>query len=345
MTWAALLLADPSPCLRWLTLTRLLSRPPDDPEVDELRRLRHTDRVYTHLSEHQADDGSWSAEDLFGTPHNRLLTTSQALLRLGFLGFEKSDPVVSKAAEFIFRHQQTDGSWPLPARFEESEARTTYDMIPLQTAFPLRGLAACGYAADTRAERAYDWLLAQRLDDGVWPTGRSSGSIGYVAGYRRLPHSRWGCRSNTTGALCCLALHPELQHGEAARRALDLLLGRTAQQESILGFETARTIGAEPFRGFFTYFARFDPGLLLWLCARVGATLNDERVVELVEFIRSQQGQYGLWEYRDHPQASRWVTYDLLCSLARIDGTGDWVSLEPPTPFKPEPYGKQPKRH
>ena len=30
MTWAPLLLADPSPCLRWLVLTQLLARPEDD---------------------------------------------------------------------------------------------------------------------------------------------------------------------------------------------------------------------------------------------------------------------------------------------------------------------------
>jgi hypothetical protein len=44
-------------------------------------------------------------------------------------------------------------------------------MMPLQTALPLRELAACGYAADPRSELAYDWLLAQRLEDGAWPTG------------------------------------------------------------------------------------------------------------------------------------------------------------------------------
>ena len=36
MTWAALLLADPSPCLRRLVLVELLGRAPDDPEVQEL---------------------------------------------------------------------------------------------------------------------------------------------------------------------------------------------------------------------------------------------------------------------------------------------------------------------
>jgi len=345
MTWAALLLADPSPCLRWLVLTQLLARPLDDPEAGELAQLRISDRLFVELAERQAADGSWESGALPGSSHNCLLTTSQAMLRLGFLGFDKGHPVVQNGADYIFRQQASDGSWQLPERFDEGGGKEGYDLIPLQTAFPLRGLAACGFATDPRAESAYEWLIAQRLDDSAWPTGISGGSLGYVAGYRRMPHSRWGCRSNTTGVLCCLALHPQRRHGEVVQRALDLLLGRGTQEASNLGFDVARTIGAEPFRGFFTYFARFDLGLLLRLCAQIGASLEDERVAQLVDFIRGQQNSYGLWEFRERPQASRWVTFDVLHALSRIDQAEGWVSLEPPTSYKPEVYGKQMKRH
>ena len=69
-------------------------------------------------------------------------------------------------------------------------------MIPLQTALPLRGLAAVGAAEEPFCERAYEWLLAQRLEDGAWPSGLASGVHGYVAGYRRLTgpaplYGRW----------------------------------------------------------------------------------------------------------------------------------------------------------
>jgi hypothetical protein len=212
-----------------------------------------------------------------------------------------------------------------------------YSMIPLQTAIPLRALAACGYAADPRAERAYEWLLDQRLEDGAWPTGIASGVYGYVAGYRRLAHSRWGCRSNTTASLICLALHPERRQGAAARRALDLLLGRETREAQNVGFEVARLVGAEPTRGFTTFFARFDLALLLDLCWRVGATLQDARVADLATFVRGLQGEYGLWTYAAKPQASRWVTFDLLRSLSRLDQDGTWVSGEPRTPFQPYP--------
>jgi len=215
-------------------------------------------------------------------------------------------------------------------------------MVPLQTALPLRALATCGYAEDPRAERAYAWLLAQRLPDGAWPTGIAGGAgeagvYGGVAGYRRLAHSRWGCRSNTTGALICLALHPTRRHGPEARRALDLLLGRETREEAAVGYEVARVLGAEPSRGFLTYYARFDLGLMLCLCARVGAATDDARVADLVAFVRGLQGPHGLWEYARRPQVSRWVTFDLLRSLSRIDAAGEWVGLEPRTPFQPYP--------
>jgi hypothetical protein len=116
-----------------------------------------------------------------------------------------------------------------------------------------------------------------------------------------------------------------------------MLLGRETREKHTLGFEVARTIGVEPARGFLTYYAKFDAAQILDLCWRVGATLDDDRIAELVKFVKRQQGPYGLWEYVPHPQASRWVTFDLLRSLSKIDESLDWLSLEPRTPFRPYP--------
>lgn len=345
--WAALLLADPSPCLRLLVLRELLNRSDDDAEVRELAGLREGDPLVADLVALQEPDGTWQKLGL-GSHVGGLRATALALARLGYLGFGPDDPAVRQGADYLFSRQQADGSWPLAeARSatdgdppsEEEGGDEGYSMIPLQTALPLQGLAACGYATDPRAERAYEWLLAQRLPDGAWPTGIASDTYGRVAGYRRLAHSRWGCRSNTTGALICLAHHPAHRTGPEARRALDLLLGRETRETHTLGFEVARLIGVEPARGFLTYYARFDLALVLDLCWRVGAGAGDQRVAELVNFVRELEGPYGLWEYAPRPQASRWVTFDLLRSLSRLDESGDWLSFEPRTPFRPYPRG------
>ena len=57
----------------------------------------------------------------------------------------------------------------------------------------------CGYATDPRAERAYAWLLARNAwtmvrgppGSRAGPDSAGVGTYGHVAGYRRLPHSRW----------------------------------------------------------------------------------------------------------------------------------------------------------
>ena len=350
MTWAPLLLADPSPCLRWLVLRQLLHLPDDHPEVIELAALRLSDPRLTSILSLQESDGSWTGGGLAEgrTGGSPILSTAFALARLSFLGFDRSHPAILRAAEYLFSQQLPDGSWPLgraEADLEQDERpkREGYSMIPLQTAFPLRGLAGCGFATDPRAERGYDWLLPQRLPDGAWPTGMASGVYGYVAGYRRLPHSRWGCRSNTTGALVCLSLHPERRRSSEAQRALDILLGRETREKHVIGFEVARLLGAERARGFITFFARFDLALILSLCCSMGVSSSDVRLADLIRFVMGLQGEYGLWEYPAQPQVSRWLTFDLMRSIAGVSENVDWINLEPRTPF--QPYPKRGRRY
>lgn len=343
MTWIPMLLADPSACLRRLVLCDLLLRAPDDHEVLELTALCREDSRVTELTQLQQPNGSWNRRSLNWLPEgNAIIATATALARMGYFGFDAKFSPVRKAAEFLFSTQNADGSWAIGAVSEKQETTEGYAMVPLQTALPLRGLAACGYATDPRCEQAYEWLLAHRLEDGAWPTGIAAGNWGRVAGYRKLPHSRWGCRSNTTGALICLAHHPKRRHSHEARRALDLLLARESRETHTLGFEVARMTGAEPVRGFFTHFARFDLALLLDLCWRIGADTTDARVASLVAFLKKLQGNFGLWEYTVRPQVSRWITFDLLRSLSRLETKTDWISLEPQTPF--QTYPDQQKR-
>jgi hypothetical protein len=342
-TWVALLLADPSPSLRLLALREMLGRAEDDAEARELVELRRTEALIADLLALQERDGSWGAGRA-SRRGGRLRATALALLRLGYLDLGADDVAVARGVEFLFSMQQRDGAWPLNEAWSGTldglplDGREGYSMVPLQTALPLQAVALCGYATDPRAERAYDWLLEQRLPDGAWPTGIASGNYGGVGGYRRLAHSRWGCRSNTTGALICLAHHPRRRTSAEARRALDLLLGRETRETHTLGFEVARLLGLEPPRGFLTYYARFDLALVLDLCWRVGASIEDERVARIAAFVEGLRGAFGLWEYASRPQASRWLTFDLLRSLSRLsvarDASYEWGSLEPRTPFQ-----------
>ena len=314
---AILLLGDPSPILRRRTLLELLDVPADDPEVAELTAGVESDAGVVSL----LADGTRELREM-----------SFDLCRLAYAGLAHDQPRVAELAEALFAHQQDDGAFPLSAF---AGKRSRYEMIPLQTALPLRGLAAVGYAEDPRAERAYDWLLDQRLADGSWPTAHAAGHAGYVAGYRRLPGSP-GCRANTTAALACLALHPARAQADAARTALDLLLQRETRDEWALGSEVARLVGLEPPAGFITFYARFDLAFLLELATRLGAAADDRRLAELVAFLESLRTPYGLWQHPTYPELSRWLTFDLLLSLRRLR-EGDWVGAAFPTSFRAYP--------
>jgi hypothetical protein len=312
----ALLLSDPSPALRLRVLTELLDAVADDPEVADLSGRRRR---------------APAVRGLLATATRDLRELSWTLCRLAYLGLDRDEPAVATIAERVFERQKADGSFPLPA-FSRAKDESRYSMIPLQVAVPLRGLAAVGYATDPRAERAYDWLLDQRLDDGAWPLGIAAGQPGYIAGYRRLPGSR-GCRVNTEAAIACLALHPDRRRSEAATRALDLLLQRETRDEWALGTEVMRLTGTDPVPGFITSYARFDLAFFLELASRSGASEEDPRVHDLVAFLYARRGSAGLWEHPERPDLSRWLTFDLLASLRRLQA-GEWTGAAPRLPFR-----------
>jgi hypothetical protein len=312
----ALLLCDTSPALRFRVLTELLDVPRDDPEAADLgARRRRLPEVVDQLAIDATD----------------VRQLSWALCRLAYLGFDRSEPGVPGIAERVFARQAADGSFPI-ADFYIGLGESRYSIMPLSAAIPLRGLAAVGYATDPRAERAYDWLLDQQLDDGAWPVGIASGQPGYIAGYRRLPGST-GCRVTTEAAIASLVLHPERRRSGPTRVALDLLLQRETRDEWALGTEVARLVGVGTVPGFITSYARFDLAFVLELAARAGASADDPRVRELVSFLEGLRGAAGLWEHPERPDLSRWFTFDVLRTMRRLEA-GDWLGGAPRVPFR-----------
>ncbi|MFP4383547.1 MAG: prenyltransferase/squalene oxidase repeat-containing protein [Spirochaetia bacterium] len=332
------LLASSSPCLRCRVLRELTRPDPEDPELQELEKLRGGDPLLLEILNVQNDDGSFSPADparqAWGDP---VLITAHLLTRLSLLGFGPEFEPAQRGAEFIFSRQRKDGSWPLGRKAGAADERGAYSTVPLQTALPLAGIAAAGFAQDPRAEKGYEWLLAQRLPEGAWPTGMAKGDYGRVAGYRRLPHTRHGCRSNTTGAVICFSLHPERRTSEPVRKGLDHLLGRETRDRGFLGFETARLLGYEPLGGFIAHFARFDPALILTLCARTGLVPEDARLRSLIDFIRTAEGSGGLWSYASAPGAEPWIALEIRSALQALEAGGSWIGEQPVTPFSPYP--------
>lgn len=339
MLSTALLLADPSPCLRLLVLTELLKKQAGHSEVQELRGLCEKDYLVRDILTFQDRDGAWKGDTIRGTAGSgKVFTTSLVLKRLGYLGFPGDHPAVKKGISFLFSHQLKSGAWSQAGNGGNADAQAEATLV--YTALILQGIALSGYGETKEAAKTYAWLSSFRLPDGAWPAGIVKDNYRGIAGYRRLAHSRFGCRSTTTAMAAALAYHPALRNSDQAKRALDLVLATELKETGSIGYEVARMIGAEQTRGLLTHYVRYDCAFILDLCCRTGMGTDDERVGDIIGFLLSQQGPYGLWEYKPNPGASRWITFDILKSLSLIDTQTDWLSFEPRTPFQRYP-GKQ----
>jgi hypothetical protein len=346
MSLTTLLLGDPSPSLRWRAAVELEGAPDDDAEVTAWRAEIDTSADIRALVAQLAAAGD--------NPQ----AAGYLLCRLAYLGYR--GPELAAGAERVLAHQQPDGSWPLwpdddqpapkrrrgtpPPSLPRAES---YRVVTMRSLLPLRGVAAAGLATDPRAERAFEWLLGQRLHDGSWTgshkadlglDGRSSGED---PDYRRLTRGD-GCRATTTGAVACLALHPELRRSNAARVGVDHLLARETRDDATLGWEVSRLVGLERASGLITFYVTFDLVFLLDLASRCGVSPQDRRVRDLVAHLETRRGPYGLWQHPAHPQLSGWLTFDLECSLRRL-ADGDWIGDEEPASFTP--YKKGRRRH
>ena len=336
-----LLLGDPSPSLQWRAAVELEGITEDDADVQASRaEIRESAPVRSLLARLEA-------------ARNRPAAAGYLLCQLAYLGY--SGPELGDAIDAIFTYQQPDGSWPLwlddddqPASKGQREPPAPAEgprFVTMHTVVPLRGIAAAGFATDPRAERAYDWLLGVRLPDGSWPAGPKAdlGEGGRPSPpekeYRRLARGA-GCRSSTTGAVACLALHPERRRSDAARIGVDHLLARETRDASTLGWEVSRLVGLERAMGQVTFYVTFDLAFLLDLASRCGVSPSDRRVRDLVTWLETLRGRYGLWQHNAHPQLSRWLTFDLECSLRRL-ADGDWIGNEEPASFTAYQRGRR----
>ncbi|WP_432890723.1 hypothetical protein ACQPYH_13360 [Kribbella sp. CA-245084] len=321
MNVGTLLLGDPSPSLRWRAARELEGA--EDAEVASWRTEIDRSPEVEALVSRLAAAGPYDAGHL--------------LCQLAYLGYR--GPAIASAVEKIFGLQQSDGSWSVPGPIEGPR------FITMHTVVPLRGIAAAGFATDPQTERAYEWLLGARLDDGSWPAGPKAdlGEAGRPAPpekeYRRLTRGL-GCRSATTGAVACLAMHPERRRSDAARIGVDHLLARETRDASTIGWEVSRLVGLERAMGQITFYATFDLAFLLDLASRCGVSPQDRRIHDLVDYIEGLRGPYGLWQHAVHPQLAGWLTLDLETSLRRLE-SGDWIGNEEPADFTPYQRGRR----
>lgn len=306
-----------------MTLTRLLGRPPEDPEVEAARRAIMTTGTVLQILASQNDDGSWGIPDKFYTL--KYTGTVWTVLLLAELAADPADPRVRKACEFILSHswnEETGGfSYQQSAR---SETGLASGVIPCLTGNMVYSLIRLGYLDDVRVQRAIDWIVTwQRADDGI--DYRPDGAI-----YKRMTSclGRHSCHMGVAKSLKALAAIPLDRRSEAVQAKLiqltDYFLMHHLYKKSHQLDQIAKPGWLKPG---FPLMYNTDIVELLELFLDLG--IEDPRLQDAIDIVQSRQQPDGRWllentfngkmqvriEQKDKP--SKWITLKALRILSR----------------------------
>src|SRR2546425_4585272 len=152
------LLEEHQPSVRYLTLTQLLGRPLDDPEVVAAKDMITRKGWAQEILAKQDPAGWWVSEESLYQP--KYLSTNWMLLILADLGLTKADPRIKKACDlWIERFAKDDGG------FSMDGSKKGHLCVTGNTT---RALVQFGYADHPAVRGAFGWLVKNGDKNGGW---------------------------------------------------------------------------------------------------------------------------------------------------------------------------------
>jgi len=181
MDW---LLEEDQPAIRYLTLTELLDRPEDDPEVRDSRQAIPARGWAADILARQDPDGWWASREAFYRP--KYLSSNWMLLILADLGMTREDSRIRKAAdEWIKRFAKPDGGFGMDG------SKSSHLCVVGNTA---RALVQFGYADHPKVAKAFEWMEKNRSHLGGWScfgSGRNLDSWEPMSAFAVYPKPKW----------------------------------------------------------------------------------------------------------------------------------------------------------
>jgi hypothetical protein len=239
----------------------------------------------------QKPDGSWFYKgnrpgDDFGEAYELLETWKTLRKLVEMYGFNRSHPVLSRAAEYIFSFQTQEG---------DIRGILSNQYMPYYMGAILEVLIKAGYENDKRVEKGIEWLLDMRQEDGGWiaPLLLYKMSDYYkicmqppVQPLRHLPFSH----TISGMVIRAFAAHSHFKKSPEAKRAGFLLKGRFFQKDAY----TSRQ--AESYWVKFQFpFWWSDLLTVLDSLMRMEFSPKDEDIQKGLDWLIDNQCENGLW--------------------------------------------------
>lgn len=179
------LLEDEQPSIKYLTLTELLGRKENDPEVIAAKSAITERGWVVDILSKREPEGYWIGSKSLYTP--KYLSTNWMLLILSDLGVTReSDPRIAELCElWIKTFSKSDGG------FGMDNSKTSHLCVAGNTA---RALVKFGYADHLAVRSCFEWFVKSQAKLGGWScfgSGRNLDSWEPLSAFAVYPKERW----------------------------------------------------------------------------------------------------------------------------------------------------------
>ena len=309
------LLEEDNPSVRYFTLTDLLDRPRDDPDVLDARRaIMELGAVPEFLEKMRTSEYQKDYPRFYALKYTGLVWSLIALAELN----AQSCPEIRAVCEYLLENAQekTDGGFAMNTSAMMGGGRIT-EVIPCLTGNMVFALARLGYSEDPRFKKSVSWLTrfmkyndGEALDPQVPPYDHSEPC--------------WGSHTCFMGAVKALKglaeIPPEARTKEiqeAIDRAAEFLLIHHIDKRS---HDLARV--AKPGWRRFGFPLMYQTDVLEILDLLTALGYHDERMREAVEFFSQKQAANGRWHAENVYPGDR-----LLVPFKGANAPGKWLTL------------------
>ncbi|MBN1315088.1 MAG: hypothetical protein JXA42_06455 [Anaerolineales bacterium] len=328
-----LLEPDPiNPGVRLLTLTKILHRPADDPEVKEARQMVSTSGPVPIILDAQDKEGYWAEPGPGYLPKYK--STVWSITFLAQLGADGNLPGVQAGCDYVL-----ENCCAPPPYGGFSMSGTASGLIHCLQGNLAAALLDLGWLGDERLDPALDWLARSITGENIPSSDQKNAPGRYYRSGNSGPN--FHCSANdhkqcAWGAVkCMLALSkvPETARTPSIRAAIEkgieFLLGNDpAEADYPMGYNT------KPNRSWFQF--GYPIGYITDVLQNMEALTalgcgDDPRLANATDLLLSKQDEQGRWimEYtyngktwvdvEEKKQPSKWVTWRALQVLKRIN--------------------------
>jgi hypothetical protein len=317
------LLENDNPSVRYFTLTDILEKQENDPEVIKARKEIMESGLAPKILAQQKNGDHWGVPTTFYTAKYK--GTVWQLLILAELGADGKDERIRKTCEFILENSQDrESSGFSPWLSAKSGGGRYAGVIPCLTGNMIWSLIRFGYLSDPRIKRGIDWIVKyQRFDDGVKETAK-----GWPYDKLVMCFGKHSCHMGVVKALKALAEIPtdkrSLDVKKTIEKGAEYMLQHRIYKKS---HDPSKTSKPGWLHFGFPLMYQTDVLEILGILTKLG--YKDNRMQEAVDLVVSKQDEQGRWKLENtfngkfqvdieqKGEPSKWITLRALRVIKR----------------------------